>query len=226
MACHFHYCHALFCPKNNDWLTRHVLKLTNGCKNKQEGQDSPVSLTWSPDKFELVGLLVHEKKFNIDFHDDRHLGFSIRKILATFDLQVCHLDTSNEVWVNCPFGSGEKVQNWFSTWLLGRPSWISDQNYFSYFWSISHPILPIKFWVNGLFYSGEEVKNRFTKSSPCQPSWIFQSERSYIFVSTSHTDASYQIPSQLAFWFRRRSEKQIFMMAIKVTVLDFRLEQF
>ena len=27
----------------------------------------------------------------------------------------------------------KKVQNRFSTWLLGRPSWISDQNDFSYF---------------------------------------------------------------------------------------------
>ena len=30
------------------------------------------------------------------------------------------------------------------------------------------------------------------------------------FLSTSHPDASYQVWSQFAFWFRRRSEKQIF----------------
>ena len=30
-----------------------------------------------------------------------------------------------------PFGLEEKVQNRFSTWLLGWPSWISDQNDFS-----------------------------------------------------------------------------------------------
>ena len=47
-----------------------------------------MALYHSPDyqtNFESVGLSVQEKKFNIDFQD---LGFPIRKILATFDLQV------------------------------------------------------------------------------------------------------------------------------------------
>ena len=57
-------------------------------KNKQEGQDGPVSLTWLPDKFESIGLSVHEKNFNIDFQDGGHLGFPIRMSLGTFDLQV------------------------------------------------------------------------------------------------------------------------------------------
>ena len=35
-----------------------------------------------------VGFLAEEKKFNIDFQDGSHLGFPIRTILATFDLQV------------------------------------------------------------------------------------------------------------------------------------------
>ena len=62
--------------------------------------------------------------------------------------------------MNCPFGSGEKVQNRFSTWLLGQPSWISDQNDFSYLFSNkSTPILPNEFLVTGPFYSGE-VQNR------------------------------------------------------------------
>ena len=38
--------------------------------------------------FESIGLSVQKKKFNIDFQDDSHLGFPIRMILATFDLQV------------------------------------------------------------------------------------------------------------------------------------------
>ena len=50
---------------------------------KQEGQDGPVSLTSLLDKFESVGLLVQEKKFNIDFQDGGHHVM----ILATFDLQ-------------------------------------------------------------------------------------------------------------------------------------------
>ena len=34
--------------------------------------------------------------------------------------------------VNDPFGSGEEVNNRFSRWPSGQPSWISDQNDFSY----------------------------------------------------------------------------------------------
>ena len=37
----------------------------------------------------------------------------------------------------------------------------------------------------------------------------FQSERFSYFRSINHSDASYQVPSQLAFGFRRRSEKKI-----------------
>ena len=36
--------------------------------------------------FESTGLSVHEQ-FNIDFKDSGHLGFTIRMILVTFDLQ-------------------------------------------------------------------------------------------------------------------------------------------
>ena len=50
-----------------------------------------MALYHSPDNqtsLESVGLLIQEKKFNIDFKDGSHLGFPIRTILATFDLQV------------------------------------------------------------------------------------------------------------------------------------------
>ena len=45
-----------------------------------------------------------------------------------------------------------------------------------------------------------------------------------LFLSTSHSDASDQVWSQLAFQFRRRSEKYIFKIAAMVAILDFRLE--
>ena len=50
-----------------------------------------MALNASPDyqtSIESIGLLVQEKKFNIDFQDGGHLRFPIRIILATFDLQV------------------------------------------------------------------------------------------------------------------------------------------
>ena len=46
------------------------------------------------------------------------------------------------------------------------------------------------------------------------------------FWSTSHPNASYQVSSQMAFPFRRRSEIQIFKMVAMVAILDFRPEQF
>ena len=44
---------------------------------------------------------------------------------------------------------------------LVRPSWISDQNHFSYFDLQVTLILPVKFPVNGSFRSGEEFKIDF-----------------------------------------------------------------
>ena len=35
-------------------------------------------------------------------------------------------------------GSGEEFQNKFLRWQPWWPSWISNGNYFSYFWSASH----------------------------------------------------------------------------------------
>ena len=59
----------------------------------------------SPDyqtSFESNGLSVQEK--NIDFQDGSHLGFPIRMILITFDLQVT-LILPIKFQVNWPFGS-------------------------------------------------------------------------------------------------------------------------
>ena len=57
-------------------------------------------------------------------------------------------------------------------------------------------MLPTKYGVNWPFRSGEEAKKRFSR---WRPSWI--SDRN----DFSHSDASYQVWSQLAFGFRRRS---------------------
>ena len=49
-------------------------------------------------------------KYNKHKQDGSHLGFPIRMILATVDLQVTSILPMNFESV-CPFGSGEKVQN-------------------------------------------------------------------------------------------------------------------
>ena len=106
--------------------------------------------------FKSIVLSV-QKKFNIDFQDDSHdsnLWFPIRTILTSFDLQVT-LILPMKFQVNWFFGSGEKVQNRFSRWWPWWPSWISDQNYFSHFWSASHPdtsyqvSCQLAFWFRG-----------------------------------------------------------------------------
>ena len=79
-----------------------------------------------------------EKKDFQNGHHCGHLGFPISRILAIFDLQVT-LILPTKFGVNWPFGAGNEVKNRFSRWRPWQPSWISDQNNFSYFWSTSHP---------------------------------------------------------------------------------------
>ena len=64
-------------------------------------------------------------------------------------------------------------------------------------------MIPTKLQIKWSFGSGEEAKNRFSR----RPSWIYDRNDFSYFSSTSHPDASYQVSSQLAFWFSRRSEK-------------------
>ena len=91
----------------------------------------------------------------IDFQDSRHGGylrFTIGTILAIFDLQVTPMLPS-KFGVNWPFGLGEEANKRFPRWLPWLPSWTSDQNDFSYFWSIKSPqcfllcLESICFWV-------------------------------------------------------------------------------
>ena len=55
--------------------------------------------------FESNSLKVQEKKFNIDFQDGGHLGFSIRMILAIIDQQVTAM-LPKKFQVKWPSGSG------------------------------------------------------------------------------------------------------------------------
>ena len=167
--------------------------------------------------------LVQEKKLNIEFQDGSHLGFPIRMILVTFDLLVISI-VPMKFRVNCPFRSGQKVQNRFSTWLLGQPPWASDQNDFSYFWSTSQPDTSYQVSI-GPFCSGEEVQNRFSRWQLWGHLIFLQNDFSYLWL-TSHPDVFCQVLSQLAFLFRKRRAKQIFKIAATETILDFRSEWF
>ena len=91
--------------------------------------------------FRKIGLLVQEKKQKIDFQDGHHgshLGFPTETILAIFDLHFIPM-LPTKFRVSRPIGSGEEAKNRFSKWRPWPPSWIFNQNYFSYFLSTSHP---------------------------------------------------------------------------------------
>ena len=62
-------------------------------------------------------------------------------------------------------------------------------------------MLPTKFGVKWLLGLGEEAKHRFSRYLGFPIGMILA------ILSTSHLDASYQVWNQLAFQFRRRSEK-------------------
>ena len=84
-----------------------------------------------PTKSESAGLLVQEKMFKLDFQDGghgSHFGFCM--IFVIFYLQVT-LIFPTKFQASWPLGSGEVVQNRFSSWQRWRPFWISDLNNFS-----------------------------------------------------------------------------------------------
>ena len=60
-----------------------------------------------------------------------------------------------------------------------------------------------------LFGSEEEAKNRFSRCQPWRPSWLSNRNKFSYLWSTSHSDASYQVSSQLALGFRSRLLKQL-----------------
>ena len=120
-----------------------------------------MALHRSPDYQRSLSQLAF--RFNIDFQDGSYVGFPIKMILATSDLQVNSI-LPMKFQVNCPFGSGKKGQNRFSIGLLGQPSWITDQNDQLFFIYKSSPYFQSdKFRVNGPFCSGEDVQNRFSR---------------------------------------------------------------
>ena len=101
-----------------------------------------------PIKFQVNWPFSSGEEAKIDFKDGGHgslLGLPIETILAIFDPQVT-LMLPTKFQVNWPFSSGEEAKNRFSRWRLLQPSWnsnwndcsflpswVADQNNFSYF---------------------------------------------------------------------------------------------
>ena len=128
-----------------------------------------------------------------------------------------HLDTSNELWVNCPFGSGEKVQNRFSR----RPQFgISNRNGLNYFYLQVTPMLPTKFRVNWPFSSEGEGKNRFSR---WVLSWISDSnDFSYLL----YLQVIPMLPTNFQINWPFGSGKKEFQDGQHGSILDFQSKQF
>ena len=103
--------------------------------------------------------------------------------------------------VSWPFGSGEEAKNRFSR-CLGP----AIQTVLAIFDLQVTPKLPNQVRVSWPFGS-EEVKNSFKDGHHGGHLGFRIGKILLFFLSTSHPDASYQVSSQLAFQFRRRSEK-------------------
>ena len=88
-------------------------------------------------------------------------------------------------------------QKKFSRWW---PSWISDSKDFSYFFIYKSPQYCLSSFESIALSVQEKFKTDFQDGS--QP-WIFDRNNFSYFRSTSHSNSSYEVWSQLAFWFRR-----------------------
>ena len=158
-------------------------------------------------------------KYNKHKQDGSHLGFSIRTILATVDLQVTSILSMN-FWV----GSGEKVQNKIFKMATIAAIWDSLSQWFELFFIYKSS----QCFLSGFESIGLSVQKKKGKID-------FQDGHHLgfligtilaIFISTSHTNPSYQISNQLALWFRKISEKKSFKMAAMMAILDFWSKQF
>ena len=120
--------------------------------------------------FESIGLSVQEK-FNIDFQDGGHLGFPIRMILDTFDLQVTSILPMKFESIAL-LVQEKKFKIDFQHGCQGDHLGFPIRMILAVFYLQVTPILPIKFRITGPFYSEEEVQNRFSRWQLWQPSCI------------------------------------------------------
>ena len=110
--------------------------------------------------------------------------------------------------VKWPFSPGEEAKNWFSRWLSWRPLGFLIGMILAIFDLKITLMLTTQFEVNKPFGSGEEVKNRF-QDGRHSGHLGFPIGTILAIFDLCHPDASYQVSSQLAFGFMRRSEKRL-----------------
>ena len=161
-----------------------------------------------PSKFQVNLSFGSGGEAKTDFQDGNcggHLGIPIEMILPLFNQQVTPM-LPTQFQVNWPFGLGGEGKNRFSRWRPRWPSLILDRELFELF--LIHKS-PQCFLPSQLAFR-EKLKIEFQDGHHSSTLGFLVRRILDIFWSTSHPNASYQVSSQLAFQFRRRSEKQIF----------------
>ena len=128
--------------------------------------------------------------------------WSLRFYFFFFYLQVT-LMLPTKLQVNWLFGSGEKAKIDFQNGPHSGHLGFQIRTILAISDLQITPMIPTKFQVNWPFGSGEEAKNRFSRWLLWRLSWISNRNHFSYFWSTSHSDASYQVSSQLAFQLRR-----------------------
>ena len=117
---------------------------------------------------------------------------------------ISHADAAHRFESNGPFGSKFETKNRFLRWWPWRPSRFPNGTILAIFDLPLTSMLPTKAQVDWPFGSAE-AKIRFWT---WPPAWIaIRNDFSFFFCSISHPAASYQVSSQLAFRFSRRSGK-------------------
>ena len=153
------------------------------------------------------------------FLDGRHGGnlrFPSGTIIAIFVLQVT-LMLHTKFQINWLFGSGGEVKSKFSRWPPGHVGFPIRTILAFFDLQVSRCFLP-SFKSIGLSVQEKKQKIDFEDGR-----YSFSDCNDLANFDTGHPDASHQISSEIAFRFRRKSEKQIFKMAAMATILDFRL---
>ena len=155
-------------------------------------------------------------KYNKHKQAGSHLGFLIRMILATVDLQVTSI-----LPMSFEFIALSVQEKKFKQIFKMATIWDFLSQRFELFFIYKSPrcFLP-SFESIGLSVQKKKGKIDFQDGRLLGfPTGTILA----IFISISHPDASYQFSNQLALWFRKISEKKSFKMA---AILDFRSKQY
>ena len=147
-------------------------------------------------------------------------------ISAISDLQVNVLILPTKFKVNWLFWSRKEVQNRFSRWRPYQPSWILELNYFTSFRSTVQVVQYFQASLESVDFSVQKKFKTDFQDSSHGGHLGFRIWMILAIFDLQVTPLHPTVSSQLTFWLRRRSQKQIFRMDTMAAILDFWLEWF